>query len=90
MVMFHRESKTDVCEHVTFSSAVRNVLVLTGVFSCYTSAKFSIKGAGPGQECFFEQQFGFGSSYTMIIKPNFTFGADVTDKHILSHNIARM
>uniref|UniRef100_A0A671Z0W4 Solute carrier family 15 member 1 n=1 Tax=Sparus aurata TaxID=8175 RepID=A0A671Z0W4_SPAAU len=76
MVMFHRESKTDVCEHVTFSSAVRNVLVLTGVFSCYTSAKFSIKGAGPGQECFFEQQFGFGSSYTMIIKPNFTFGAD--------------
>uniref|UniRef100_A0A671Z143 Solute carrier family 15 member 1 n=1 Tax=Sparus aurata TaxID=8175 RepID=A0A671Z143_SPAAU len=66
----------NVCEHVTFSSAVRNVLVLTGVFSCYTSAKFSIKGAGPGQECFFEQQFGFGSSYTMIIKPNFTFGAD--------------
>uniref|UniRef100_A0A671Z199 Solute carrier family 15 member 1b n=1 Tax=Sparus aurata TaxID=8175 RepID=A0A671Z199_SPAAU len=64
----------NVCEHVTFSSAVRNVLVLTGVFSCYTSAKFSIKGAGPGQECFFEQQFGFGSSYTMIIKPNFTFG----------------
>uniref|UniRef100_A0A671Z1B0 Solute carrier family 15 member 1 n=1 Tax=Sparus aurata TaxID=8175 RepID=A0A671Z1B0_SPAAU len=40
------------------------------------NAKFSIKGAGPGQECFFEQQFGFGSSYTMIIKPNFTFGAD--------------
>uniref|UniRef100_A0A671Z1D2 Solute carrier family 15 member 1 n=1 Tax=Sparus aurata TaxID=8175 RepID=A0A671Z1D2_SPAAU len=28
------------------------------------------------EECFFEQQFGFGSSYTMIIKPNFTFGAD--------------
>ncbi|XP_036946325.1 solute carrier family 15 member 1-like [Acanthopagrus latus] len=40
------------------------------------NAKFSIRGFGPGQECFFNQKFGFGSSFTMIIMPNFTFGPD--------------
>ncbi|XP_073318311.1 solute carrier family 15 member 1-like [Pagrus major] len=39
------------------------------------NANFSIKDS-EGQECFFQQKFGFGSSYTMIIRPNFTFGQD--------------
>ncbi|XP_012705051.3 solute carrier family 15 member 1b [Fundulus heteroclitus] len=37
------------------------------------TGKFSIKNNG-GIECVFSRKFGFGSSYTFLIPPNFVFG----------------
>uniref|UniRef100_A0AAQ6IK79 Solute carrier family 15 member 1 n=1 Tax=Anabas testudineus TaxID=64144 RepID=A0AAQ6IK79_ANATE len=42
-------------------------------FSCYVSAHFKIVNDA-GVECIYSQELGFGSSYTLLILPNFTFG----------------
>lgn len=78
----HRESKS------TKTSLHTNVWEKTRLcpncwFSCCVSAQFKI--SSDEGECVYSQILGFGSSYTLLILPNFTFAQNVCHEPTLRH-----
>lgn len=64
---------------------VEKILCSDWCFSCYVRAQYQITDIS-GQKCTYKQTLGFGSSYTLLIPTNFTFGSDV--RCFLRHNIS--
>lgn len=84
----HRESKTDNSLYTSqLQMFKRTILCSNCCFCCYVSAQFKIIN-DVGEECIYSQKLGFGSSYTLLILQNFTFGQNVTHEHVLKHVIA--
>uniref|UniRef100_A0A665VU61 Solute carrier family 15 member 1 n=1 Tax=Echeneis naucrates TaxID=173247 RepID=A0A665VU61_ECHNA len=72
----HRDSKRHFILYVSYIHARGTSVALIAVF--LVRAAYRIKD-NAGKECLYTQSLGFGSSYTLIIKPTFQFGQNCTE-----------